>query len=42
MPMYAIVKVPSLKKYAGRMSNVFVLVVGLVGVSAIVCNIRLL
>ncbi|WEV69819.1 hypothetical protein OZX73_02825 [Bifidobacterium sp. ESL0775] len=39
MPMYAIHKVPSLKKYAGRISNVFIVVVGLVGVSAIFYNI---
>ncbi len=35
MPMYAIKKVPALKKYDGRISNVFVTVMGLVAISAI-------
>lgn len=39
MPMYAIAKVPALKKCSGRISNVFVLTVGLIGVSAIFYNI---
>ncbi|PKF50768.1 serine/threonine transporter [Enterovibrio nigricans] len=35
MPMYAIKKVPSIQKYAGKASNVFVTVMGLVAISAI-------
>ncbi|USD37146.1 MULTISPECIES: aromatic amino acid transport family protein [Ferrimonas] len=36
MPMYAIKKVPSMKKYDGALSNIFVTVMGLVAISAIV------
>ncbi|KXF82210.1 serine/threonine transporter [Enterovibrio coralii] len=35
MPMYAIKKVPSMQKYAGKASNVFVTIMGLVAISAI-------
>lgn len=35
MPMYAINKVPAMKKYAGSISNVFVTVIGLMSISAI-------
>ncbi|MFO2462403.1 serine/threonine transporter [Pseudomonas sp. 15FMM2] len=36
MPMYAIQRVPSLRRYSGQLSNVFVVVIGLVALSAIV------
>lgn len=36
MPMYAIGKVPALARYRGRISNVFVTVMGLIAISAIV------
>ncbi|TCP97220.1 serine transporter [Cricetibacter osteomyelitidis] len=36
MPMYAIRKVPAMKKYSGKFSNVFVTVMGLVAISAVV------
>ncbi|MFY9962407.1 serine/threonine transporter [Pseudomonas sp.] len=35
MPMYAIHKVPSLRKYSGTASNVFVVLIGLITLSAI-------
>lgn len=35
MPMYAIHKVPSLRKYSGKASNVFVVLIGLITLSAI-------
>ncbi len=35
MPMYAIKKVPAMHKYAGKLSNVFVTVIGLISISAI-------
>ncbi len=35
MPMYAIKKVPAMRKYSGALSNVFVTVIGLVSISAI-------
>jgi len=35
MPMYAIAKVPAMRKYKGHISNVFVVVTGLVSISAI-------
>lgn len=35
MPMYAINKVPSMRKYSGALSNVFVTIIGLVSISAI-------
>lgn len=35
MPMYAIRKVPAMKKYAGAPSNIFVVAIGLIAISAI-------
>ena len=35
MPMYAINKVPAMRKYSGHISNVFVVVMGLIAISAI-------
>jgi amino acid permease len=39
MPMYAIRRVPSLRKYSGQVSNVFVVVIGLIALSAIVFSV---
>lgn len=39
MPMYAIRRVPSLRQYSGQVSNVFVLVIGLIALSAIVFSV---
>ncbi|MDF0731832.1 serine/threonine transporter [Pseudomonas entomophila] len=36
MPMYAIRRVPSMRKYGGALSNVFVVVIGLVALSSVV------
>ncbi|OOF60597.1 HAAAP family serine/threonine permease [Rodentibacter sp. Ppn85] len=36
MPMYAIRKVPAMKRYQGRFSNIFVTVMGLIAISAVV------
>lgn len=36
MPMYAIKKVPSMKKYDGVLSNIFIAVMGIIAISAIV------
>ncbi|WP_028117195.1 aromatic amino acid transport family protein [Ferrimonas senticii] len=36
MPMYAIKKVPAMKKYDGKLSNIFVAVMGVVAISSIV------
>ncbi|QKZ04332.1 serine/threonine transporter [Pseudomonas eucalypticola] len=36
MPMYAVRRVPAMRVYAGKLSNVFVVVVGLVAISALV------
>jgi len=36
MPMYAINKVPAMRKYGGHLSNVFVVAIGLIALSAIV------
>ena len=36
MPMYAIRRVPAMRKYAGQLSNLFVVLVGLVAISALV------
>lgn len=36
MPMYAIRRVPALQKYQGQKSNLFVVVIGLIAISAIV------
>jgi len=35
MPMYAIQKVPAMRKYSGHISNVFVVLIGLIAISAI-------
>ncbi|OQS31486.1 HAAAP family serine/threonine permease [Chromobacterium haemolyticum] len=35
MPMYAIAKVPAMKKYSGVASNIFVVLIGLIAISAI-------
>ena len=35
MPMYAINKVPAMRQYSGRLSNVFVVLVGLIAISAV-------
>ncbi len=35
MPMYAIHKVPAMRKYSGHISNVFVVIMGLIAISAI-------
>lgn len=35
MPMYAIKKVPAMRKYSGALSNIFVVVIGLISMSAI-------
>ncbi|MCO6544252.1 MAG: HAAAP family serine/threonine permease [Gilliamella sp.] len=39
MPMYAIHKLPVLAKYKGRLSNVFIVVMGLVAISAAIYNL---
>lgn len=39
MPMYAIRKVPSMHKFGGKLSNVFVVVMGLVAISNIVYSL---
>ena len=39
MPMYAVRKVPAMRQYAGKLSNVFVVVVGLVSISALVYSL---
>ncbi|OOF67747.1 serine/threonine transporter [Rodentibacter caecimuris] len=36
MPMYAIRKIPAMKRYQGRLSNVFVTVMGSIAISAVV------
>lgn len=36
MPMYAIKKVPAMQKYQGKLSNIFVTVMGLIAISAVV------
>lgn len=35
MPMYAIKKIPAMQKYAGKPSNIFVVLIGLIAISAI-------
>lgn len=35
MPMYAIAKVPAMRKYSGHISNAFVVLIGLIAISAI-------
>ena len=39
MPMYAIRRVPAMRKYAGHFSNLFVTLVGLVAISALVYSL---
>ena len=39
MPMYAIRRVPSLRQYSGRVSNVFVVLVGLIALSAVIFSL---
>ncbi|MCG8709308.1 HAAAP family serine/threonine permease [Brenneria sp. 4F2] len=39
MPMYAIQKVPAMKKYGGHISNLFVTVMGLIAISAIIYSL---
>ena len=39
MPMYAIRRVPSMRKYSGAMSNVFVVVLGLMAMSSVVYSV---
>ena len=36
MPMYAIATVPAMKKYANRSSNIFIMIMGIISISAIV------
>ncbi|MGL4507356.1 MAG: HAAAP family serine/threonine permease, partial [Aeromonas sobria] len=36
MPMYAITKVPAMRKYAGNISNGFVTLIGLIAMSGII------
>ncbi|VTU06432.1 serine transporter [Actinobacillus porcinus] len=36
MPMYAIAKVPAMKRYQGKLSNIFVTIMGLIAISAVV------
>lgn len=35
MPMYAIARVPSMRQYSGKLSNLFVVLIGLIAISAI-------
>ncbi|OBW99954.1 HAAAP family serine/threonine permease [Gallibacterium genomosp. 1] len=39
MPMYAIKHIPAMKRYSGKLSNVFVVVMGLIAISNIVYNL---
>jgi serine transporter len=39
MPMYAVRKVPAMRRYAGKLSNVFVVVIGLISISALVYSL---
>ncbi|MEY4474360.1 MAG: serine transporter family protein [Pseudomonadota bacterium] len=39
MPMYAIHKVPAMRKYSGHASNVFVVIIGLIAISAILYSL---
>lgn len=39
MPMYAIRRVPAMRKYSGQMSNVFVTAVGLVAITALIYSL---
>jgi serine transporter len=39
MPMYAIHRVPALRQYSGQASNVFVVLIGLIALSAIIYSV---
>jgi serine transporter len=39
MPMYAIRRVPALRQYSGLVSNVFVVLIGLIALSAIIYSV---
>ncbi|CEG57702.1 serine/threonine transporter [Legionella fallonii] len=39
MPMYAIAKVPAMKKYNNQLSNVFITVMGIISISAIIYSL---
>lgn len=39
MPMYAIHKLPALAKYRGKVSNIFIVIMGLIAISAAVYNL---
>ncbi|WPP01842.1 serine/threonine transporter [Pseudomonas sp. HR96] len=39
MPMIAVRRVPAMARYAGQWSNVFVLVIGLISISALICSL---
>lgn len=39
MPMYAIRRVPAMRKYSGQLSNIFVTVIGLVSISALIYSL---
>ena len=39
MPMYAIAKVPSMRRYSGALSNIFVVVIGIVAITAMFCDL---
>lgn len=39
MPMYAIHKVPAMRKYSGHISNIFVVIMGLISISAILYSL---
>lgn len=39
MPMYAINKVPAMRRYSGALSNIFVTLIGLISISAIVFSL---
>nr|WP_202112823.1 MULTISPECIES: hypothetical protein [unclassified Gilliamella] len=39
MPMYAIHKLPVLAKYCGKLSNIFIVVMGVVAISAAIYNL---
>jgi serine transporter len=39
MPMYAISKVPAMKKYANQWSNVFITIMGIISISAIIYSL---
>jgi len=39
MPMYAINKVPAMRKYSGKLSNVFVVLIGLIAISGVMFDL---